>query len=335
MKVSVIIPIYNTGLYLRNCIGSICNQTYRDLQIIMIDDGSIPETAMICDQISATDSRIQVIHKHNEGVSIARNVGLSLVRGEITCFVDSDDTISPDMINNLVDALCKEHAQIAMCDAVTIRPGKPDETDTIPDYDQSCVIDTDNISAGTLTRLAGSACRCAYRTETLLAAQASFPEGLKFSEDRIFNIIAMSKAKRIAYIKQPLYNRLIRSGSACFRYYPDMTEQIEKMRDVLIPTVKKCWGTQYVNAYERQIEGHILFAITNYTSFRTGETFNTRFLRIKNLCANKSIRECLKAAGIQDLRSKAVLKNNHSLVYLLGCFINIYHKLCKRGQYQA
>ncbi len=336
MVVSVIIPIYNTGKYLQDCLKSICGQTYQDLQIIMIDDGSDFETARICDEIAASDTRILLEHRQNEGVSKARNRGLQLVTGDVVCFVDSDDTINHEMIETLVDALEKQDAQIAMCDAVTIRPGKPDETDTIPDYEQSYVIDTHNLSPATLTRLAGSVCRCAYRrTDTLLAAQAHFPEGLKFSEDRIFNIMAMSQAKRIAYIKEPLYNRLIRSGSACFRYYPDITEQIVKMREVLIPVVLKYWGAQYVRAYENQIAGHIRFAITNYTAFAIGETVKVRLSRLKNLCANKSISACLSATEAKDFRAKAIFHGHYRLLYIIGTVTNIYHKLCKRGQYQA
>ena len=145
----------------------------------------------------------------------------------------------------------------------------------------------------------------------------------------------MSQATRIAYIKTPLYNRLIRSGSACFRYYPDITEQIEKMRDVLIPTVIKYWGQQYINVYEQQIAGQIHFAVTNYTSFDSSETFSKRLSKLKELCSNKSIRACLKAAGKQDFRSKAIIRNQYRLLYITGILTNLYHKLCRRGQYQA
>lgn len=334
--VSVIIPIYNTGIYLHDCIASICKQTYKDLQIIMVDDGSLPDTAKMCDDIAMVDSRIQVIHKANEGVSIARNVGLAQAEGDIVCFVDSDDTIKPQMIESLASALEVNNAQIAICDAVTIRPGKPDEPDTITTLKQSCVLETKDMSADTLSQLAGSACRCAYkRTDTFLSEEARFPEGLKFSEDRIFNIIAMSKAKRIAYIKEPFYNRLIRSGSACFRYYPDMTEQIVEMREVLIPTVLKYWGPKYVQAYENQIAGHIRFAVTNYTAFGNGETIKGRLSKLKGLCSNESIQSCLHTIETNDCRSNAIMHGNYIMLYVLGCLTNIYHKIWKRGQYQA
>ena len=336
MKVSVIIPIYNTGEYLRPCIESITNQTHRDLQIIMIDDGSKPDTAELCDRIASTDERITVIHKPNEGVSIARNVGLSQASGEIVCFVDSDDTIAPNMIKALVDALVNSDAQIAMCDAVTISPGRADEPDTIPDYDSSCVINTKGLAPATLTRLAGSACRCAYRRiDTLVTSGAKFPEGVKFSEDRIFNIIAMGAASRIAYLKQPLYNRLIREGSACFRYYPDMVQQIVKMRKVLIKAVRNSWGNDYVQAYEQQIAGHILYSITNFTASKANEPAHQRLIKLRKLCADNSIRDCLEKANCSGLRGKLILGKHYFLLFAIGWSTNIYHKLCRKGQYQA
>lgn len=332
--VSIIIPIYNTGEYLRQSIDSICNQTYKDLQIVMVDDGSREETAKICDELALSDTRIQVIHKGNEGVSIARNVGLQIAKGEIICFVDSDDTIHPDMICDLVESLNKTGADIAMCDATTILPDKSTEPDTIPILTQSCVLDKTDITPAMLTQLAGSAWRCAYRRTDMLASQAKFPTGIKFSEDRIFNIIAMGLAGKIAYIKKPYYFRLIRKGSACFRYYPDMTDQIVKMRSALLETVEKYWGKKFLKAYECQISGQIRYAITNYTASYSGLSLQQKCKEIRNICRNTSIHKCVVNSGDRDIRSKMIINNNYIFLTILGMLTNKYHKLCKTGQYQ-
>lgn len=331
MLTSVIIPVYNTGSYLRPCVESVLAQTHRELEVLLVDDGSSRPTAELCDRLASQDPRVTVIHKSNGGVSSARNVGLDHAHGEIICFVDSDDTISPRMIETLMEALEANDAGIAICDAVTIRPGHPDGPDTIPDYPVSCLIETKDIAPDTLTRLAGSACRCAYRrTDT-----PRFPVGLKFSEDRIFNIIAMAGAERIAYIKKPLYNRLIRNGSACFSHYPDMTAQLEKIRAVLIPAVRDHWGEKYVPAYENQIAGQIRYAVTNYTAFGVGVSLRSRLADLRGLCANESVQECLAASGTRDLRSRVILKGQYRLLYIIGRLTNIYHKICHRSQYQA
>lgn len=335
MKVSIIIPIYNTGEYLRACIDSVCHQTYGNLQIIMINDGSNRETADICDEIAVSDSRIELVHKPNEGVSKARNTGLSMAVGDVVCFVDSDDTIHPNMVETLVDAMEREGSDIAMCDAVTITPGQPDQPDTIPDFNSSTLILQEDIYPSMLTRLAGSAWRCAYRrTSTLVATGAHFPKEIKFSEDRIFNIMAMSGARKISYIKTPFYNRLIRKGSACFRYYPDIVEQIEQMRNVLLKEVRNCWGEEYLSVYECQIAGQIRYSVTNFTAADNGENIATVFRNLRNLCANQSIKDCLINSGSEDIRSKMILYNNVISLYILGKATNLYHRLCKRGQYQ-
>ena len=332
--VSVIIPIYNTGKYLYPCLESVCKQTYEDLQILMIDDGSNAETAKICDEISLKDSRIEVIHKHNEGVSIARNIGLSVAKGDIVCFVDSDDTIEPNMIGQLVYTLNQSGSDIAICDAITLFPDSSTEPDTIAVLEESCVLKKSEISPAMLTQLAGSAWRCAYRRTDMFSGLAKFPVGIKFSEDRIFNIIAMGLADRIAYIKEPFYNRLIRKGSACFRYYPDMTEQIVKLRRVLLDSIKQYWGTEYSAVYESQIAGQIRYAITNYTAPYSQLSLSRKIEQIKMLCSNHDIRECVGNSGASDIRSRLILSRRYILLTLLGFLTNKYHQLCKIGQYR-
>lgn len=327
MKVSVIIPIYNTGRYLRDCVASVCAQTHTDLEIILVDDGSGPETAALCDELGASDSRIIVVHKPNEGVSKARNTALGLASGDVVGFVDSDDTIQPRMYEVMIHALQRDASQIAMCDAVTLAHGRPDAPDTIPDFNGPCVIDTKKIKPATLSRLAGSTWRCVYRrTDTHNFGSLRFPEGLKFSEDRIFNLMAMAQAQRISYLKTPFYNRLIREGSACNRHYPDLTHQITLMRNVLLRTVSKYWGQEFVAVYEGQVANHIRGAISNFTC---AEAKNSLEL-MRGLCNSPSVRQCLQRCDASDLRSKLILKNRPRLLVALGHLTNCYYKICRR-----
>lgn len=99
--ISVIVPVYNTELYLRQCIESICVQTYRNLEVILVDDGSTDASGTICDEYAGKDPRIKVLHKENGGVTSARKAGIALARGIFTGFVDSDDWIEPDMYEAL------------------------------------------------------------------------------------------------------------------------------------------------------------------------------------------------------------------------------------------
>lgn len=111
-KVSVIVPIYNCEKYLNRCIDSIISQTYKNLDVILVDDGSTDNSNVICDQYASIDSRISVIHKINGGLSSARNAGIDKAKGDLICFVDSDDWISEDIIEHCVELMIKSNCDV-------------------------------------------------------------------------------------------------------------------------------------------------------------------------------------------------------------------------------
>ncbi len=115
-RISVIIPIYNTEQFLKECVGSVLDQSYQDLEIILVDDGSTDLSGMICDQYASRDGRIKVIHQKNEGLSVARNTGVKLASGEYLCFVDSDDRVAPDYIKKLLKNAILYSADVSYCD---------------------------------------------------------------------------------------------------------------------------------------------------------------------------------------------------------------------------
>ena len=114
-KISIIVPFYNVEPFARRCIDSILNQTYKNLEIILIDDGSPDKCGEICDEYAKRDKRIKVVHQENKGLCSARNKGLSLATGEYIGFVDSDDWINEDMYEYLLDGLVKNEADISVC----------------------------------------------------------------------------------------------------------------------------------------------------------------------------------------------------------------------------
>lgn len=112
--ISVIVPIYNVEPYLRQCVDSIINQTYRNLEIILVDDGSPDNCGAICDEYAEKDNRVVVIHKENGGLSDARNAGLKVMHGEYLMFVDSDDWLTRDGINCLYQLIIDHDAELAI-----------------------------------------------------------------------------------------------------------------------------------------------------------------------------------------------------------------------------
>ncbi len=116
-KLSIIIPVYNVEKYLVDCVESVLNQTYEDFELILIDDGSTDKSGLLCDELKKRDSRIVVIHQKNQGVSITRNVGLDIAKGEYITFLDADDLIDSQMYQILLEIALEEEADIAIGDA--------------------------------------------------------------------------------------------------------------------------------------------------------------------------------------------------------------------------
>ena len=114
--VSVIIPVYNVETYLCQCLDSVLNSTHSNFQVILVDDGSTDGCGSVCDTYGDKDSRITVIHKDNQGLSAARNTGLAAAKGEFIIFVDSDDVVSPTMIETLLWAIKYTNSDIAACE---------------------------------------------------------------------------------------------------------------------------------------------------------------------------------------------------------------------------
>ena len=126
--ISVIVPVYNVGEYLSRCVDSILKQTYSNLEIILVDDGSTDDSGHICDTYIPRDSRIRVIHKKNGGLSSARNAGIEKAKGEYLSFIDSDDYIHPEFYERLYTAIMENDADVAVCNFKQVAHGT--ETDT-------------------------------------------------------------------------------------------------------------------------------------------------------------------------------------------------------------
>lgn len=142
MKISVIIPVYNVENYLERCIKSVISQTFKDLEIILVDDGSTDRSGQLCDKFAKDDSRIKVIHKKNGGLSSARNSGIDIAIGEYITFVDSDDWILPDAYEYLLNVIEKTNADIVSAD-YSFTDGRPIKANE--KYDETEIIGPEKI----------------------------------------------------------------------------------------------------------------------------------------------------------------------------------------------
>lgn len=211
MKISVIVPVYNAENYLSACLDSILSQTYQNFEIILINDGSKDASGQICDAYARKDERIRVVHQENHGVSHARNRGLELATGELISFIDSDDTLEPDMYELLVRVMQEHDADISHCGYKHIVGEEirliHDTKRVIPQSTQDAL---DCFVTGRL--FGGGLWNKLYRRNLLTGL--SFREDLKNNEDILFNFEAFRRADHSVFADYPLYNYVARFGSS-------------------------------------------------------------------------------------------------------------------------
>lgn len=214
--ISIIVPVYNVEEYVGMCIESVCNQTYRNLEIILVDDGSTDRSGDICDAYARRDERIRVIHKENGGLSDARNAGMAIASGEYTGFVDSDDWIETDMYEILYKICEKEDLDMACCayqrEEDTTDGSSTDSDDTNCDY---AIMNSDDFLKANLyanTEFMISNCVWNRLYKTTLIEGLLFPKG-KCYEDMCYSTEVFLRLKRGGYIKKKLYHYRIRKNS--------------------------------------------------------------------------------------------------------------------------
>ena len=191
-KISVVVTAYNIADYIERGVRSVCAQTYRNLEVIVVDDGSTDRTPAICDALAKQDPRIRVIHKENGGPAQARNVGMKTATGEVIGFVDGDDWIDPDLYEKLYSAMLVQEADLAICF---------EGLEALESY----------VREEKQYAIQNAAWNKLYRRELL--QEITFPEG-KWYEDIMFATAALARAGRSIYLDTALYNYIIdREGS--------------------------------------------------------------------------------------------------------------------------
>lgn len=214
--ISIIIPVYQVERYLNRCIESIVRQTHRNIEILLVDDGSIDHCPAMCDQWAEKDARIRVIHKENGGLSDARNAGLAIASGDYIGFVDSDDWVSPEMYERLLQAIRRDGSDIAACSVKMVwEDGIPDRLLTVCD---NCVMDRQAAQAALLqeTTLKQPVWYKLYRRETV--AGIFFEKG-KFHEDVFWSYQVIGNAKRVSIIDHVGYYYWQRADSIMGEQY--------------------------------------------------------------------------------------------------------------------
>lgn len=212
--ISVIVPIYNTSEYLNRCIDSLLNQTYENLEIILVDDGSTDNCPAICDQYAKKDKRVKVIHKENGGLSSARNAGLDIATGEYIGFVDSDDFVSSEMYEVLINLMMDKGTKISGVGGFCFARDEQIPSANAGKLEDITYCDYLNYAKGLLTRVSNSSV-CSKLFKASIFKKRRFAEG-KLNEDflLLFYLFMEEKCDYV-YTNMNHYYYYRREGSIC------------------------------------------------------------------------------------------------------------------------
>ena len=235
-RVSVIVPVHNTARYLAACVASLQRQTLQDIEIILVENASTDDSLSLCNKLAETDDRIKAIHLDVGDLSYARNRGIELASSEYVAFVDSDDTVAPEMYETLL-AAAEEHAlDIIYSNVVKIYDERPPKYIYSEDGSLTVMTPKDMLMRNFMQQINTNACSMLVRRT--LFDSLKFPEFMYF-EDRAFTFRLIAASSRTGYINKAFYNYYQRAGSIIhmrnWKMYYDYAEsdriRLEFIRD--------------------------------------------------------------------------------------------------------
>ena len=284
--ISIIIPVYNVQAYLDECVCSVVEQSYRDLEIILVDDGSTDNSSGMCDGWAEKDRRIRVVHKPNGGLSSARNAGLDVAKGDYIAFVDSDDFIAPSMYADLL-AVCEKNpdadiigcgiAQFSDKDYSVVSPflGLYNQKFTPLEYWKRVL----------KHKIDNAVCNKLYRKSTI--GEIRFQEGI-INEDILFNLEVSRNVNYLVYVSDTYYKYRLRTGSITRQANPRLFDFIDNafyLKKVLLEKMK------YPLA--REVEGYLYHEMTNCIStvekYHSAQKYRQQIKECKKYILNRPL----------------------------------------------
>lgn len=307
--ISVIVPVYNVEEYLDRCCESLVNQSYQNIEIILIDDGAKDKSGVLCDKWQERDRRITCIHKENEGVSAARNEGIRVAKGEYITFVDADDWIDLDTYEVVAEQLMKDQVDIVKFGYQKVQNGKVigeffpllEENKKFgrQDIQNSILPDTLQMKPlFTSKKVIVSACMQVFRRSLLVENKIWFHKVL--NEDPLFSLEAMSKANSCLVIKKAFYHYDTRLGSATQQYINKMYDGKLEMYRKYKRVVEENNSSEEVM---RRLELYYINCIYGCINNECRKVSNRKLWE-----AVKQIRFILHSSNVKEVIQKADLK---------------------------
>ena len=313
--ISVIVPIYNIDSYLRRCLDSIINQTYKNLEIILIDDGSIDTSGKICDEYAIKDSRIKVVHESNKGVSSARNTGLNLAKGFYISFVDGDDWISPKMYEILYKNAIEYNSDISCCGLAQIQ--KNGEMTTLAD-NLLKIYSKDELISGffydpIIKETMYGPCNKIIKKEIL--NNIRFDERFAIGEDLLFLFECLMQVNSVILDNQPLYHYIKRENSATTAAFSEKRIHYINVADILYQYCKE----KFIYAYPYALIWNYTHKLIILRKFNKYKSFKKSH--------NKTYNEYLNFIKLNKKNVWKNLPNKRKIDYYLILFVPWIYKI--------
>lgn len=239
-KVSIIVPIYNVDEYLERSIESLINQTLKEIEIILVNDGSTDKSLEICKYYEQKDKRIKVLDKKNEGVSVARNKGIELATSEYIAFIDPDDYVEPTMYENMYKNIIESNSDICMCNYIEIDKNKSIKKELElregiyyrKNIEELLISMVGNKDLEKETVM-GCIWRSIYKKSLIHKYKIEFPKGIHHMQDIVFMVNYLSKCTTLYINDNAYYHYYRRDNSSMTRYKKNMWENNKKVCNML------------------------------------------------------------------------------------------------------
>lgn len=336
-KISIIVPVYNAEKYLDKCIKSLMNQTLKEIEIILVNDGSIDESLSICEEYAKKDNKIKILNKVNEGVSSARNLGMKNAIGEYILFVDADDWIEQNLCEYMYHIIKNQEMQICICQHYSHIKDKKinNEVEHVEILNNEECIDKaliptlfDERKKDVINKK--DVLGILYKREFLISNNIEFKEDIKIGEDWLFNIHSFCICSRLCRIKIPLYHYRIIEGSATQKYIKNLDEQFKKVEENIILLINKYITKD--NSFYRIHNRIDEIMLNNAVTYFLNETKSYNKINIKkkvyhiDLICQKRIEKINKnkLCLIKKIYRYLMRRNAKYLIYFLSKLINLY-----------
>lgn len=337
-EISVIIPVYNGEKYLRQALDSVMTQTFKNFELVAVNDGSNDSSLNILQEYKNKFENMVIINQNNAGVSTARNVAMSSASGKYICFLDADDICHPDFLASLYSNLKKFDADVAFCEYQVFYGSKCQfpNSQTIEAVSIKEIYEEKSFDYIMKLGLGTALWNKLYRRDFLLKNGISFNKKSSFGEDMFFNWKASIVANNIIYVKQVLYGYRLSSEAATTKYHPDLFEKYCNEFNVLLEFGKQ--HKQDILSLENSIYLNLAERIPSFLmmNLRRNTTLYQKYQYVYQLASNEKVQRALDiwSKSRIDTKNKSVqyylINKKYFKVFLKSLVSEVHFKLARK-----